>query len=107
MTAVGDGARPLDLTRRLQLGKQQRVQPLPHTGLLPLNHPPIAGRAGTEAELERQMPPRDPGVEHEQDPLQRRPIIEPLAPRITEATLDPRQLRLDPQPELVRHDPRR
>jgi hypothetical protein len=52
------------------------------------------------------MPPSDPGVEHEQDPLQRRPIIEPLAPRVAKASLDPWQLRLDPQPELVRYDPR-
>ena len=78
MTTISHRARPLDLTCRLQLSKKQRVQPLPDTGLLPLDHPPIAGRARTEAELERQMPPRDPGVEHEQDPLQRLPIGQPL-----------------------------
>ena len=55
------------------------MQPLPRARLLPLDHPPIAGRAGAEAELERQMPPRDPRAEHEQDPLQGGAIIEPFA----------------------------
>jgi hypothetical protein len=90
----------------MQLGQQQRMQPHPHARLLPLDHPPIAGRAGAEAELERQMPPRDPRVEHEQNPLQRGAIIEPLSTRVTETALDPRQLRRDARPEPIRHDPR-
>ena len=53
------------------------------------------------------MPPRDPGVQHEQDPLQRLPVRQPLATRIAKAPLDLRQQRLDPLPQLVRHDPRR
>src|SRR5438270_11978526 len=54
------------------------------------------------------MPPRDPGVEHEQDPLQQRlPVRQPLPTRIAIAPLHLRQQRLDPLPQLVRHDPRR
>jgi hypothetical protein len=53
------------------------------------------------------MPPGDPGVEHEQDPLQGGAIIEPPPPRIAKATLAHRQLRLNARPQLIRHDPRR
>jgi hypothetical protein len=91
----------------MQFREQERVHALPHAGLLPLDHPAVAGRAGPEAELERQMPPRDPRVEHEQDPLQRSAIRQPHTTRITKATLDLRQLRRDTHPELLRHDPRR
>src|SRR5947209_14879390 len=65
----------------------------------------MTSRAAAEAELGRQMPPRDPRVQHEQDPLQRLPVRQPFAARIAKAPLDPRQQRLDPQPQLVRHDP--
>ena len=82
----------------MQLGKQDLVEPLPHTGPLPLLQPPIAGRAATEAELERQVPPRHPGVQHKQNPLQRLPVRQPLATGIAEPPLDPRQKRLDPLP---------
>jgi hypothetical protein len=33
-----------------------------HARLLPLDHPPGAGRATAVAELERQMQPADPGI---------------------------------------------
>jgi hypothetical protein len=83
------------------------VQPLPHACLLPRIEAAVAGRAGPKAELERQVPPRDPGMQHKQDPLQRRTIIEPPTTRVAEATLDPRQQRLDQPPQPIRHDPRR
>ena len=77
---VDDRARPVDLTRRLQPRQQQRVQLLPHPGLLPLLQPPPTGEPRTEAELLRQVLPRDPGLQHKQDPLQRLPIRQPLRP---------------------------
>jgi hypothetical protein len=40
--------------------------------------------------------PADPGVQHEQDPLQRQPIIERLAPWIAKPTRLLHQQRLDP-----------
>jgi hypothetical protein len=33
------------------------------------------------------MPPRDPGMQHEQDPPQRSPIIQPLPTRMPEPPL--------------------
>jgi len=45
-------------------------------------------------------------MQHEQDPLERSPVVEALATRIPEATLLLRQERLDPLPQRVRHDPR-
>jgi hypothetical protein len=107
MAGVGDRPRPLDLAGRPQLGEQERVQPLRDPGLLPLDHPPVAGRAATETELERQVPPGDPGVQHKQDPLQRQPVRQALPTWVAEAPLHPRQQRLDPLPQPVRHDPRR
>src|SRR5947208_1644913 len=53
------------------------------------------------------MPPGHPPVQHKQDPLQRLPIRQPLTTRVAKASLDLRQQRLDPPPQLVRHDPRR
>ena len=53
------------------------MQSLPDAGPLPLIQPPPAGRAAAEAEFARQMPPRDPRVQHEQDSLQRLPARQP------------------------------
>jgi len=103
---IGDRRRPLDLAGGPQLRQQERVQPLPNTRPLPLIQTAITGRAATEAKLERQMPPRDPRMQHEQDPLQRLPVRQALPTRVAETTLDLRQQRLDPLPQLVRHDPR-
>jgi hypothetical protein len=57
-------------------------------------HRPSAIRRGggsrsspSRAELERQVPPGDPRVQHEQDPLQRLPARQPLATRKPEASL--------------------
>jgi hypothetical protein len=53
------------------------------------------------------MLPADPGVKHEQDPLQDEPVIERLPTRIAKAALAARQERLDPRPQPVGDDPRR
>src|SRR5438477_7374034 len=100
MTGVRDRPRPLDLPASSQLREQQLMQTIPDTGPLPLIHPAVTGRAATETELGRQMPPGDPRVEHKEDPLQRLPVRQPLAARVTEAPLDLRQQRLDPRPQL-------
>jgi hypothetical protein len=42
------------------------------------------------------MLPTDPGVQHEQDPLQHLPVVERLASRLAETPLPHRQQRLDP-----------
>jgi hypothetical protein len=83
------------------------MQPLPHARPLPLVQPAVARRAAAEAELERQMPPRDPRVQDEQDSLQRLPIRQPLATRVAKPPLLRRQQRLDQLPQLVRDNPRR
>jgi hypothetical protein len=76
---VGDRALPFQLVERVQLGEQQLVQPLPHSGLLPGAKPPPSGHAAAKAELLQQMLPADPGAQHEQDPLQHLPVVERLA----------------------------
>ena len=98
MAGVGDRALPFQLVERVQLGEQQLVQPLPHSGLLPGAKPPPSGHAAAKAELLRQMLPADPGVQHEQDPLLHLPVVERLAARIAETPLPHRQQRLDPLP---------
>jgi hypothetical protein len=40
-------------------------------------------------------------MQHEQDPVQRSPIIQTLAPRIAPATLDHRQQRLNLSPQPI------
>src|SRR5207237_3640990 len=101
---IGDRARPLDLPRRTQLRKQRLVQPLPNAGALPLDHPAVTSRAAAEAKLERQMPPRDPRVQNEQDPLQRLPVRQPLPTRIAKPPLDLRKQRPHPPPQRNRTD---
>src|SRR5215204_5386004 len=73
VAGVGDRPRPLDLTSGVQSGEQQLVQALPDPGPLPLVQAPPAGRARAEAELERQVAPGEPRVQHEQDPAERFP----------------------------------
>jgi hypothetical protein len=58
VAGVGDRARPLDLTGSAQLAQKQRVQSLPDARLLPVVQAAIASRAGAEADLTRQVPPR-------------------------------------------------
>jgi hypothetical protein len=103
----GSCPRPLKLPGSTQLSKQQLVQALPHTRLLPLIQTPVARRSRAEPQFERQMPPRHPRVQHEQDPLQRLTVTKTLTTRIARTPLDLRQQRLDPLPQLVRHHPRR
>src|SRR6478672_6499817 len=52
------------------------------------------------------MLPPDPRVQHEQDPLQRKPIIKRLATRVAEAPLPLGQQRLDPLPQPIWQLPR-
>src|SRR4051812_2344394 len=105
MAGVSDRSRPLDLAGRMQLSEQKLVQPLPDARLLPDPQPAPTRHPATEAQLLRQMLPTDPSVQNEQDPLQRQPIIERLAARIPKAALPPRQKRLDPTPQRIRHIP--
>jgi hypothetical protein len=83
------------------------VQLRPHARLLPLVQAAPASGARAEAELEWQVPPGDPRMQHEEDPLQRLPIRQPLAARVAKPPLCPWQQRLDQHPQLVRDDPRR
>ena len=82
------------------------MQPLPDAGLLPGPQPPPRDHPTAEPELLRQMLPADPGVQDEQDPLQRQAVIERLTTRMAEAPRLARQQRLDPLPQPVRHLPR-
>src|SRR5215213_2538390 len=106
MARVSDRSRPLNLAGSVQVGKQQLVQALPDTRLLPRSQLPPARHPAAEAELLRQMLPTDPAVQDEQDPLQREPIIERLPTRVAKTPLALRQQRLDPLPQPIRHIPR-
>lgn len=77
MTGVGDRARPVDLAGLVQTLEQLVVQALPLPGLLPLAQPPPARHARAIPELQRQVVPRDPGMQHVEDAVQRLSIIEP------------------------------
>jgi len=91
VAGVSDRSRPLELAGRSQLREQQLVQALPDTSALPLIEAAVTGRAAAETELERQMPPGDPGVQHKQDPLQRLPIRQTLTTGVAKPPLHLRQ----------------
>ncbi len=52
------------------------MQPLPHAGLLPVPEAPSARHPGAVAQLLRQVAPRDPGREDEQDPAQAAAVVD-------------------------------
>ena len=95
--------RPVDQLGLLQLRQQELVQPLPNTRLLPLPQPTPAGDPRTTTHLLRQVLPRNPRPEHEQDPGQHFPVVDPLAPRKAVPPRHLRDQRLDQLPQLVRH----
>jgi hypothetical protein len=70
----------------MQLGQEQFVQLLPHTGLVPVPQPPPAGHPRTEAQLLRQELPGNAGVEHEQDAGQNLPVVQTPAARMIGTT---------------------
>jgi hypothetical protein len=106
LARVEDRPRPLELSRRAQTGEQQLVQAPPHPRPLPLVQTPPTGDPGAEAELLGQVRPGDPRMQHEQDPLQRLAVGQPLSARLAEAPSFLGSKRLDQLPQLVRHDPR-
>jgi hypothetical protein len=87
MAAVDRCSRPVDLTGGVELGQQLVVQLLPDTGLLPRPKPPPAGDPRAVAELLGKVAPRDPGVQHVQDPVERLAIIERESTRVPETAL--------------------
>ena len=103
MARVSDRARPVDLTGTMQPPEQLMVQTLPHAGLLPLAQPPPARHTRAIAKLRRQVVPRDPRVQHVQDPVQRLAVIKPVAARVPEAARHDRDQRLNHLPQLIRY----
>jgi hypothetical protein len=65
LTRVRDRPRPVELATGVQLREQQRVQPLPHTRLLPGPQPTPASHPAAESQLLRKVLPGDSGVQHE------------------------------------------
>src|SRR5262249_59648863 len=82
-------------------GRAGRAPPPPPPPLPPLQPPP-AGHPRATAHLLRQVLPRDPRLQHKQDPRQHPAIVDPLAPRVANPTRHLRDQRLDQRPELVR-----
>jgi hypothetical protein len=71
-------------------------------GGLPVAKPSPAGHAAAAAHLQRQVLPRDAGLEDEEDAGQRLAIVEGLATGESEPPwLEWRQQRLDPFPEFI------
>jgi hypothetical protein len=68
---------------------------------------PPARHPGTKAQLLGQEFPRNPGVEHKQDPGQDLAVIQALTARVIGTARHDRQQRFDPRPQPIRHDPRR
>lgn len=99
VTEVGGGPGPVDLTGAVELLEDRLVQLLPDPRLLPLAQSPPAGHPRAVAELGRQVSPGDPGVQDEEDPVQRRPVVEALAAGIAIAALDHGQQAAPAQPK--------
>jgi hypothetical protein len=72
----GGNRRGILRTSRFVLRVQFGLQEVPDSGLGPAAMAPPAGDPRTEAEVEGQVAPGDPGVEDEQDALQALAVIE-------------------------------
>jgi hypothetical protein len=103
---VNDRPRPVNRSGSLQLREQQRVQSLPNAGLLPIAQPPPTRHPRPAPKLLRQPLPADTSAEHKQDPRQHPSVIEWPPTRIAKPARLPRNQRLEPHPQLVRHLPR-
>ncbi|BDM70032.1 hypothetical protein HEK616_35190 [Streptomyces nigrescens] len=63
-----------------QLVQRHLVQPLPHSGVVPVPQPPPASHPRAEPELTGQPLPLDAGVEDEQDAAQHLAVLQCLLP---------------------------
>jgi hypothetical protein len=84
---------------------QLAVQSAPDTGALPLRQAAVCGRRRA-AHLARQVLPRDPGEQHEDDRGETHAVIDARA-AATRITLVHRKQRLDDLPQLVTDLPQR
>lgn len=80
------------------------MQLLEHTRVLPTLQVSPAILVRVDAQLQRQLLPRDPGVEHDQHSLRAQTVRH--RPRTGRLLRPRRQHRLDHRPQLVVHDPR-
>ncbi len=97
-----DGSRPIDLVCVLQMREQRFVDALPHTALLPSMQTTPRRHAASPAEFLRQMLPRQPRLQDEENRRQRFAMVDWLATRETLAAfLRRRQQQLDDRPQLV------
>ena len=78
------------------------MQPMPDTGSLPLAQPAPAGHSTTEAQLLRQVFPRNTGVKYEQDAIECQLIVHSRAPTVGRR-LDLWQQRLELLPQRRTH----
>lgn len=108
---VDAAARPVQQVRLGQLVEDQSAQPVPHAGVLPFAQPPPRGVPGPTAQLRREVPPPAAGIEHEQDPFQSGPVVDPRSPTRTTRYWPGRDQRFDQFSEpildpLMLHVPR-
>jgi|HubBroStandDraft_6_1064221.scaffolds.fasta_scaffold100894_3 uncharacterized protein with PQ loop repeat len=75
-----------------------RSEPTVSVPGLPVPEPPPARHPRPEPQLLRQELPRDPRIQHEQDPGQHLAVIQPLTPWMISPPRDHGQQRLDPLP---------
>jgi len=100
--AVDDRPREVDLVGSAKPVQQDAMDLLPHAGGVPVAQTSPARHARAAAHLLGEMLPRDPGLEHEENPGQRSPGRHRLAAGIQEpARLGKRQERLDQFPKVI------
>lgn len=92
--------RPVDLVRPVQLSQQPLMEHLLDSGFRPVSEPTPASHPRTATHLLRQILPRDPGLEDQENTDQRFTILHGLAAGVTKPSrLGFGQQRLDLLPE--------
>lgn len=94
---------PVDLIGRSQTIQQNLMELVPDPGLLPITKPTPAGHSTPTAHLLRQVLPRNPGPQDEQDPRQRATIGKRWAPSSARPRRNGREQRFNDLTQLVRN----
>ncbi len=94
-------ALPIDLVVFTQPTQHRQMQSIPYAGSLPISQTSPARHAAAEAQLLRQVLPRDAGLQHIQDAVERSSVIDRASPSALGRGSELRNQRFQRHPQLI------
>ncbi len=99
--SIEAGTLPIDLVVLTQPAQQRQVQSMPYTGRLPISQTSPARHATAEAQLLREVFPRDAGLQHIQDAVERSSVIDRAPPSALGRGCEFRNQRFQCHPQFI------